>query len=290
MEQKSYFRLLLDSFKLLFRNKKLLIPVIVMFVLNGFLFFTRPYRNYIGFSLGQDVNFSIGSIIFIIVASIVMSLFSLIMYGWIFALIKPIVEGVEYNLKSEFNEGLKLALTLFLLGLLGLGLYLVLILVFILFFVLIGLLGSGGIIISILVGLIVVLSVLALILFLGSYSIPLIGVLIMERGGVIFSIKKAWVVYKKNLGNSFALFGITILLNFIVYIPTVIVMVVFMSTTFLTGQSNIDPTLYYFVTNLASLPYLVVFLAILIYYSLNYHNRVILSSSKKITVKNLLKK
>src|SRR3989338_1384168 len=110
-----------ESFALLFRNYVIFLPYLISIAVSmAFLFL--PFFHLL---MESSVNESFvpppgyySSLVLFVMGSL---LLSLVVYGWVFAAVRPVVMGGKLEILGEFRSGMRMAWTLFLQGLLAMG-------------------------------------------------------------------------------------------------------------------------------------------------------------------------
>lgn len=258
MAKFSYTDAVVDSFKLVFKNIYIFIPILLMAFFNFFFtfFYTKiitPERNFDTVSSGNMWVFIL-VFSFLIIISFVGSM---IFYGWFLALLGKIIRKGKAYLADEFLDGIRKGFRLFLVTLL---IMVVLLIVYFILFglimlsALLGALNSVLAIISAILSLLIFFAVLIISIMAVIYVAPIIA---MGGFGVIDTIKESFYHFRDNKIH-------TLLLLIILVIPLIIVgiinfMIIFIFTGSITGDAMFlfmieKPVQYILITFLGGLP------------------------------------
>src|SRR3989338_112120 len=265
MENRPLIPLLFVSFRALFSNASLFIPYIISMAVGIGVIALPLFRTL----MSLDNNPSIALSPSLIAMFALFILLSIIIYGWIFAAIQPVVLGKKLDVFSEFKAGLSMSLTIFLQTLLA-----------ILAIALAAIIGVGaamgiGAIFKLSFGLGMALAVIAGALLLGcgflffGFAMHVGAVLIVDRAGALDSIRKgfSYMKSKRNIALKMAL--IAILLVMLSYFPA-IAWGLFHDEADAAALASSDLVKYSLFAMLTEIPAIVVMTALLIFYSLEY--------------------
>lgn len=276
MARFSYSQTLGHAFIAIFKHYSLFFPLVLVMLIG--LLFIPFYSSIIKISLGA-VQLHLSSIILLIVFYLVMIIISLIVYGWMFALFGQIIKTGATNISKAFKNGIILAWRLLGIGLLLTAAYILFVICVVILFALAGLLrhispalGIGfGIAIGIVFGAILILSLIAI-----PYTAP---VLAIENKGVFESIKITYKYFIRNKLHSLVMGIISFILLVIAYIPIFLLMLL-IGPVNLTMYVLEHPTAYYTYSHIATIPMIVIFIWIIMFYSLAYAQRTKLRLAK----------
>lgn len=268
----SNISLLSESFRLLFKNYVVFAPLLVSFALSVLFVFTPYYRQYMFFALQETpppVNVLIGFFAYVFLLLIV----GYIVYGWIMALINSIITNKKFTLLSELKSGLRIAISLFILTLLGILIYIFLIVVIVIAAIIASFLSAASAILGMIFTAILVISGVLFFLFLISYSMQLIGVMITEKKGPIISIRLAWRHCRKNLGHSLFVFLMSLAIFLAAYLP---ILAVFFGVMGFGNNANmllLYNAKYNFIFIVGAIPITIAQLWLLVFYGIDYKKR-----------------
>ena len=222
MTQFQYGKAITDSFKLIFSNLYVFVPMLLVSVIS--LLFLPFYFKLIGFGGKADIGFLIANFIWIALFGIAIIILSYLAYGWTFALIGQIVRKGKADLWKEFKNDPRKGLTFFLASLIAIVIFVVLMIV-LLILIFIGAFISQfssilGITLMVLFIIAWVIALVVMILYL-LYIAPLIS---LEGVGPINTIKASFKHFKNNKNHSLALLGILVLFSIISTITMYIIL------------------------------------------------------------------
>lgn len=265
-----YFRTLGEAFRTAFKHYQIFLPFVILYL---FGFLSLPF--YKDFMPGFRVEpFSSVQIATLIVCYFLLLVCSLVSYGWVFAFLKQVINKDRLNLKESFQESFPLAWKLFKVSLLLLITICIGIMLFmmpvIFLFVLIAKvapalnIGKGIVLVTFLISFFFIIFFIILSIFLW-----LISILALEEKGAWASIKMSFQYFKQNKSHSTKMALVSCLLLIIAYIPSEIL---WLNVGF--SQINkymIEHTISYFIfSNLASIPFTIVTIGIMMFYCLAY--------------------
>ncbi|HLD87651.1 MAG TPA: hypothetical protein VJB12_06350 [Candidatus Nanoarchaeia archaeon] len=269
MENRPLIPLLFVSFRALFSNASLFIPYIISMAVGIGVIALPLFRTLMSLENNPSIALSPSLIAMFALFILLSFIFSIIIYGWIFAAIQPVVLGKKLDVFSEFKAGLSMSWTIFLQTLLA-----------ILAIALAAIIGVGaamgiGAIFKLSFGLGMALAVIAGALLLGcgflffGFAMHVGAVLIVDRAGALDSIRKgfSYMKSKRNIALKMAL--IAILLVMLSYFPA-IAWGLFHDEADAAALASSDLVKYSLFAMLTEIPAIVVMTALLIFYSLEY--------------------
>lgn len=259
-----YGKAIIDSFRLVFNNLYIFVPILLLSVFG--LLLSPMYFKLITPSGGFNVEFIMANpsiVILIVVLYIILFILSYIAYGWTFALIGQIVKKGKADLFKEFKNAPKKGLCLFLLSLILLLIFMGLFIALMILIIIAGLISNFlkilGVILIILLLIAWFVGIIALML-LYIHVVPLIA---LENFGAIKTIKLSFEHFKNNKGHSLALFCIIVLFfvvtSFIMYVVLFLFIGSFNSEALVNYMFN-NPIKYSIVSFFAVLPNLVIYM------------------------------
>ena len=205
-----YSKAISDSFRLVFSNPSVFVPLLLISILGLLL-----YSVYFRILYGPDSIFNFthlqaktGFLLAVVFSYIALLIIGYLMYGWTFGLIGQLVSKGKTDLAAGFKNAKRKGMGFFLVSLL-------LFLAFIVFMVAFMILSAiGSIFPSLFSGLLVLLLVAALIVSLvmlvmsTMYVVPLLS---LEELGTLETIKQSFRHFRSNKLHSLALLCIVIL-------------------------------------------------------------------------------
>src|SRR3989338_5809342 len=212
MTQFQYGKAITDSFKLIFSNLYVFVPMLLVSIIG--LLFLPIYFKSIGFG-DYYSDLELTNFVWVIFLGITFFILTCLAYGWTFALIGQIVRKGKADLWKEFKNAPRKGLTFFLASLITIVIFAVL-MIALLILIFIGVLISQfssilGITLMILFIIAWVIAIVVMILYL-LYIAPLIS---LEGMGPINTIKVSFKHFKNNKNHSLALLGILVLFGII---------------------------------------------------------------------------
>lgn len=265
MARRSYNQLLYSSFRLVFDNPRVFVPLIISYILGLLSMFLPFYRELLASAVtGMPISPSaLGGIVVYSVFTMLMALF---VYGWMFAMMHGLVARHH---KDELRKAVMYALKLLAMALIFL------VFLLLLFFgigILSGLAGALTAVSSALgIALIIFSSVVMvfLMLFFIAYCLLSVAALIVENKGPVESMKKGMGSLRKRPGRGLALTGLVLLFSLISYFPYIIVFALMGRSAFM--SLSLTSPLAYSVLNIAlSIPFAIVYVWMLVFVSLSY--------------------
>lgn len=253
----SYSKTLKEAFKLSFKNYLVFVPLALSWLLGLALI---PFT----WNLNFENGFSVRIFILLFFFSLVSGIVSLVIYGWMYALIRNIVKKRKLNLSEGFFQGLPLAWKRF-------KVQLLLVFLFMATFLVGGLLALLYFIPVIGKGILVILILCAVILLLAAgfalgYMSP---ILILENYGAGESIRQNYRFFMKHTGHSIAMGLVSILLVLLAVLPLFIFQ--FQKIFASLGGQVLQPSLASSLqTQILSLPVLLLEVVIILFYCLAY--------------------
>ncbi|MBS3102988.1 hypothetical protein J4458_06115 [Candidatus Woesearchaeota archaeon] len=204
-----YSKAISDSFRLVFNNPSVFVPLLLSSIL-GLLLYPMYFKI-----IGPDSSFNIayllanpGFLLLVVFSYIALLIIGYLMYGWTFGLIGQLVSKGRTDLAAGFKNAKRKGMRFFLVSLL-------LFLVFVGFMVAFMILSViSGIFLSAFSGLLVLLLVAALIVglvILVMSTIYVVPLLSLEELGTLETIKQSFRHFRSNKLHSLALLCIVIL-------------------------------------------------------------------------------
>lgn len=256
-----YFKTLKESFKQVFKNYQLFVPLIlnILFGLATIPFYTNFY---------SADSFSTSAFVLMMLFVPVSAVAGFLLYGWLFALVRNVAQKKKINLTESFSEGLSLAWKYF-------KVMLALMLLLIIAAAAIGLITLVGFLLYLIpvVGIVLIVIVILLIFFLFLVALLalfyLTPIMILEKGGAFDSINLSYHFFMKHKGHTIKMGLITFVLLILAYLPALSFQfrTIFASFQGQLIQPTIASSLY---AQLLSIPVHVLSIIIIMFYCLAY--------------------
>lgn len=265
MKQKKYkyFKTLGESIRLVFKNPKVLIPLILSIVIAVIL---APFMLKIQYMFVTPAAMY-QNLVLLILFYILMLVWWIIVYGWTFALVKQLVNKKEPDLVKSLKRSFSFGLRNLAIGILAVIFLLILYAVIAILVSLIALIPILGTIIAVIFGLVFVVYV---VLYLTAvlHTMP---VLIIEDKGVIETIKITLRFYLKKKLYSLNIAIISFLSILLLSLPAMAYQFKIMLPMVMESYPMVYSYTQLMILNVLYLIPTVFCIALLVYYCLSYN-------------------